>query len=106
LAVYIVILEVAFVDGAVGPSKGPLTLLLAIVVLSSVSSFVGPLLMPGARLSVFEPRTFEINAIFEVIIVTVAVIPIIKPFTFVDITIAVDQASCAISHVREPLTFI
>ena len=62
--------------------------------------------MPGARLSVFEPRSFEINAIFEVIIVTVAVIPIVHPFSFVYISITVDQASGAISHVRSPQAFV
>ena len=103
---YVVILEVTLVDRAVGPAESALTLLLAIVILAGVSGFVGPLLVAGARLSVFEPRTFEINAIFEVIIVTVAVIPIVQPFSFVYISIAVDQASGAISHVGEPLAFV
>lgn len=103
---YVVILEVTLVDRAVGPAESALTLLLAIVILAGVSGFVGPLLVAGARLSVFEPRTFEINAIFEVIIVTVAVIPIVQPFSFVYISIAVDQASGTISHVRSPLAFV
>lgn len=103
---YVVILEVTLVDRAVGPAESALTLLLAIVILAGVSGFVGPLLVAGARLGVFEPRTFEINAIFEVIIVTVAVIPIVQPFSFVYISIAVDQASGTISHVRSPLAFV
>lgn len=103
---YVVILEVTLVDRAVGPAESALTLLLAIVILAGVSGFVGPLLVAGARLGVFEPRTFEINAIFEVIIVTVAVIPIVQPFSFVYISIAVDQASSTISHVRSPLAFV
>lgn len=103
---YVVILEVTLVDRAVGPAESALTLLLAILILAGVSGFVGPLLVAGARLSVFEPRTFEINAIFEVIIVTVAVIPIVQPFSFVYISIAVDQASGTISHVRSPLAFV
>jgi hypothetical protein len=104
--VYVVILEITLVDRAVGPAECALTLLLAIVILAGVSGFVGPLLVAGARLSVFEPRAFEINAIFEVIIVTVAVIPIVQPFSFVYISIAVDQASSTISHVRSPLAFV
>ena len=103
---YVVILEITLVDRAVGPAECALTLLLAIVILAGVSGFVGPLLVAGARLSVFEPRAFEINAIFEVIIVTVAVIPIVQPFSFVYISIAVDQASSTISHVRSPLAFV
>ena len=103
---YVVILEVTLVDRAVGPAESALTLLLAIVILAGVSGFVGPLLVAGARLSVFEPRTFEINAIFEVIIVTVAVIPIVQPFSIVYISIAVDQATGTISHVRSPLAFV
>jgi len=104
--VYVVILEVTLVDRAVGPAESALTLFLAIVILAGVSGFVGPLLVAGARLSVFEPRTFEINAIFEVIIVTVAVIPIVQPFSIVYISIAVDQATGTISHVRSPLAFV
>ena len=103
---HVVILEVTLVDRAVGPAESALTLLLAIVILAGVSCFVGPLLVAGARLGVFEPRAFEINAIFEVIIVTVAVIPIVQPFSFVYISIAVDQASATISHVRSPLAFV
>jgi hypothetical protein len=104
--VYVVILEVTLVDRAVGPAESALTLLLAIVILARVSGFIGPLLVARARLSVFEPRAFEINAIFEVIIVTVAVIPIVQPFSFVYISITVDQASGAISHVRSPQAFV
>ena len=103
---YVVILEVTLVDRAVGPAESALTLLLAIVILARVSGFIGPLLVARARLSVFEPRAFEINAIFEVIIVTVAVIPIVQPFSFVYISITVDQASGAISHVRSPQAFV
>jgi len=107
-AMYIVIQEFTFIWWFICPLKYLISMFLTILIIAFISCIIWPCFYAFIMLSVFFPSTFVLCSIYVFIynLYTESICFIIYPFSFIDITIWMNQSSFAISHTILSIAFV
>mmetsp|Transcript_131018 Transcript_131018/g.238331 ORF Transcript_131018/g.238331 Transcript_131018/m.238331 type:complete len:217 (-) Transcript_131018:42-692(-) len=101
-SMYVIVLKLAFIFLAVGPTEFPFPVLLTSYVLALKPCFIRPLLGANAMLLIILPLTFILRAT-NMVEGTTTMSFVIQPFTFISTAIGVHQFALAPSFVVDPL---